>query len=168
MLQPSDALGISAEVAVALTGFTGVVAVFGIGAVHDWNESDRFRLRLLLTSSIMPLGLSLLGLLLMTTTLTEELIWPLCSGVALAVYMATGIRNLRMFRSIGVARMNTMPGSNILFLTSSLIGGALCLFQVYNMIVLRTFWPLFALIVASMLISLVQFVRLLSITPRPS
>jgi hypothetical protein len=63
-MQPSEALGIAAQVAVALAGFASVVVVFRRQGVHEWPDIDKFRLRLLLGNSILPLGLSMLGLLL--------------------------------------------------------------------------------------------------------
>jgi hypothetical protein len=65
-MEPGEALGIAAQIAVALAGFAGVVVVFRRGAVHEWSDIDKLRLRLLLATSILPLGLSMLGLLLLT------------------------------------------------------------------------------------------------------
>jgi len=65
-MEPGEALGIAAQIAVALAGFAGVVVVFRREAVHEWSEIDKLRLRLLLANSILPLALSMLGLLLLT------------------------------------------------------------------------------------------------------
>jgi len=167
MMEPSEALSVGAEVAVTLTGFTGVVAVFGSGAVHEWSEGDRLRLRLLLSASIVPLGLCLLGLLLLTTDLAPALTWQWCSAVSALLFLTIGINNLRTFRAIGIARMNATPGSNLVFLATSLLGLATCALQLLNVVVLQAFWPFFAQIVTSMLIALLQFSRLILVRPRP-
>jgi len=60
-MEPGEALGIAAQIAVALAGFAGVVVVFRREAVHEWSGIDKLRLRLLLANSILPLGLSMLG-----------------------------------------------------------------------------------------------------------
>src|SRR5205823_5989842 len=65
-MEPGEALGIAAQIAVALAGFAGVVVVFRRESVHEWSGVDKLRLRLLLANSILPLGLSMLGLLLLT------------------------------------------------------------------------------------------------------
>jgi hypothetical protein len=65
-MEPGEALGIAAQIAVALAGFAGVVVVFRREAIHEWSGIDKLRLRLLLANSILPLGLSMLGLLLLT------------------------------------------------------------------------------------------------------
>ena len=59
-MEPGEALGIAAQIAVALAGFAGVVVVFRRESVHEWSLLDKLRLRLLLANSILPLGLNLL------------------------------------------------------------------------------------------------------------
>src|SRR4029077_21131087 len=64
-MEPSEALSTAAQIAVALAGFAGVVVVFRRESVHDWSPIDKFRLRLLLINSILPLALCMIGLLLL-------------------------------------------------------------------------------------------------------
>jgi hypothetical protein len=49
-MEPNEALGIAAQVAVTLAGFAGIVVVFLPESVHQWSRVDRFRLRLLLSN----------------------------------------------------------------------------------------------------------------------
>ena len=65
-MEPGEALGIAAQIAVTLAGFAGVVVVFRREAVHEWSAVDKLRLRLLLANSILPLCLCMMGLLLLT------------------------------------------------------------------------------------------------------
>ncbi len=65
-MQPGEVLSTAAQVAVALAGFAGVVVVFRRESVHEWSTLDKFRLRLLLTNSILPLGLCMIALLLLS------------------------------------------------------------------------------------------------------
>jgi hypothetical protein len=62
-IEPDEAPGIATQIAVALAGFAGVVVVFRREAVREWSDIDKLRLRLLLGDSILPLALSMLGLL---------------------------------------------------------------------------------------------------------
>ena len=55
-MEPGEALGIAAQIAVTLAGFAGVVVVFRREAVHEWSEIDKLRLRFLLANSILPHG----------------------------------------------------------------------------------------------------------------
>ncbi|PYL95941.1 MAG: hypothetical protein DME28_00810, partial [Verrucomicrobia bacterium] len=68
-MQPSEALSASAQVAVALAGFAGVVVAFRNRSVHEWSKIDKFRLRILLTNSAIPFVLSILGMVLSSTSL---------------------------------------------------------------------------------------------------
>jgi drug/metabolite transporter (DMT)-like permease len=63
-MEPGEVLSTAAQVAVALAGFAGVVVVFRRESVHEWSTLDKFRLRLLLSNSILPLGLCMIALLL--------------------------------------------------------------------------------------------------------
>ena len=59
----------SAQIAVAIAGFAGVVAAFRNDSVHDWGPVEKFWLRLLLINSILPLALSMFGLFLLTVSI---------------------------------------------------------------------------------------------------
>jgi hypothetical protein len=71
-MEPGEALGIAAQVAVALAGFAGVVVVFGRISAHEWSPIDKFRLRQLLANSILPLALCMMGPLLLAVKPTLE------------------------------------------------------------------------------------------------
>jgi hypothetical protein len=49
-MDPSAALSASAQVAVTIAGFAGVVAVFRSDSVHDWGRVEQLWLRLLLAN----------------------------------------------------------------------------------------------------------------------
>jgi hypothetical protein len=78
-MPPSEVLAIVAQVAVTLAGFAAIVVVFRPGGLHEWSPLERFRLRLLLINSTMPLVLALLGLLLLTI---EPAVPGICVGIA--------------------------------------------------------------------------------------
>jgi hypothetical protein len=160
MINPPEALGLAAQIAVTLTGFTGVVAVFGANAVHEWDEADRFRLRLLLASSIVSLVLSLLALVLLAADLDLGAIWRIGSTLAFAVFILSAADNIQTFRRLGPARLNAVPGGNVVFLSTSVASVTVALLQLFNAISLGAFWPFFLDIVFWMLMALLQFARL--------
>jgi hypothetical protein len=92
-MEPGEALGIATQIAVALAGFAGVVVVRR-EAVHEWSDIDKLRLRLLLANSILPLGLSMLGLLLLTVEPMPPGIWKWCSGLTWSP-LCSSLRQLR-------------------------------------------------------------------------
>ena len=54
-MQPSEALTTTAQIAVALAGFAGVVVAFRSKSLHEWSLRDKFRLWLLLGNALIPL-----------------------------------------------------------------------------------------------------------------
>lgn len=164
-MEPSAALSASAQIAVAITGFAGIVAVFRSGSVHDWGPVEKFWLRLLLTNSIVPLAFSMVGLLLLTVAPVQTSIWRWCSVVSavfLFPYATMIIRNLVRFapgqlRSAGGTRVTSYGLFSLLI--------AVCLLQLFNAATLGAFWPFFVSIVAMLLGAMYQFVRLV-LTPQ--
>src|ERR1051326_8014207 len=90
-MEPGEALGIAAQIAVALAGFAGVVVVFRRESIHEWSPADRLRLRLLLTNSILPLVLCMIGVLLLTIRPLPTGIWRWCSGFAFVISLLFAI-----------------------------------------------------------------------------
>jgi len=74
-MEPGEALGIAAQIAVPLAGFADVVVVFRRESVHEWSPMDKLRLRLLLANSILPLGLCMMRLLLLTIKPMPPAMW---------------------------------------------------------------------------------------------
>src|SRR5205823_7123824 len=89
-MQPSEALSTSAQVAVTLAGFAGVVVAFRNRSVHEWSKIDKFRLQILLTNSATPFGLSIFAMVLSSTSLDRLTIWRLCSLFTFIMLVATG------------------------------------------------------------------------------
>lgn len=96
-MEPGEALGIAAQVAVALAGFAGVVVVFRREAVHEWSSIDKLRLRLLLANSILPLSLSMVGLVLLTVEPMPQGIWKWCSGLLLIATISFVTASMKSF-----------------------------------------------------------------------
>src|SRR5262249_58602644 len=92
VMQPSEALSASAQVAVTLAGFAGVVVAFRSGSVHEWSNVDKFRLRILLINSAIPFVLSMVAMLLSSTALDQNRLWQVCSilGFVLVVIIGFG------------------------------------------------------------------------------
>ena len=159
-MQPNEALSASAQVAVALAGFAGVVVAFRNRSVHEWSKIDKFRLRILLTNSAIPFVLSILGMVLSSTSLDLATIWRLCSifTFVMIVSMASGYR--ASYRRFSSGEFKTFGGRIVIFYTSSIIG--VTLLQLYNVITLQTFWPFFAAIATLLVLAMLQFIFLVT------
>jgi hypothetical protein len=165
-MQPSEALGLAAQVAVALAGFAGVVVVFRPSAVHQWSNIDRFRLRLLLSNSVLPLIYSMIGILLLTIQPMPEQIWRWCSAMVIICTIPGVIFNARLIRKMGP--VETKEINKVLFYPVSALGTAAILLQFYNAIVLNYFWAFFVVIVVHIITGILQFMQLVMLPTSPS
>ena len=164
-MQPGDALGVGAQVAVTLAGFTGIVVVFGRRALHEWSAGDRFRLGLLLTLSIVPLVMCLLGILLLSTGLPSTDAWRACSTIAAILVLGSNGLILRAFVRLDRGEFERVGGNRPLFFIFLSVGMLLVALQIYNAVFLGEFWAFFAAVVTTMLICAWQFVRLVLFLP---
>ncbi len=163
-MEPGEALGLAAQVAVTLAGFAGVIVVFRPASVHQWSSVDRFRLRLLLSNSIFPLAYSILGIFLLTIKPPPESIWRWCSGVAVACQVPFAIINFTAARRLTPAEFKGV--NKMLFFPLFAIGITAILLQLYNIAVLNWFWPFFAGIVVHLIAAMLQFMQLVLLPQR--
>ncbi len=165
-MQPTEALSTTALVSVTVAGFTGVVAVFGAGPLHEWPQLDRFRLKLLLSFSLLPLAISMISLLLLAAELPEPVVWRWSSGLAAALLLGAGIWNLVQFTRFPRAELESVGASKVVFYGGTVLGVGTCLLQIYNLATLAKFWPFLTATVVPVLGATVQFARL--VLQRPS
>ncbi len=160
-MEPGEALGTTARVAVALAGFAGVVVVFRTESVHQWSAIDRIRLRLLLGNSVVPLTLCLFGMLLLVLNPAPAGIWRWGSGFASAVLFPYGLILGRSARGISRSEFPSDLTTTLIFYPLFLLAWGFNCLQLYNLIFLGAFWPFFAVIVFQLFAALIQFVRLI-------
>jgi hypothetical protein len=164
-MEPGEALGIAAQIAVALAGFAGVVVVFRRESVHEWSAVDKLRLRLLLGNSILPLSLGMLAMLLLTIKPTPPGIWRWCSGIAFLVSLVFAITTTKYFRRLDVRQVQRERGTRFVFYMFGVFGIAANLLQLYNTALPGAFWPFFTLIVFQVITALFQFARMILLLP---
>jgi len=165
MIDASSILGSAAQVAITLVGFAGVVVVFATNAVHAWSPIDKFRLSLMLRGSSMAVVLALIGQLLLATELQPERTWRIASGFAAALAVPGLIGGIATFRRFSAAELAQSGASHAVFYTSTTMGFLTAVLQVANALWLATFWPFLFAVVGSILVALLQFVRLI-VQPR--
>jgi hypothetical protein len=164
-MEPGEALGIAAQIAVALAGFAGVVVVFRRESVHEWSPIDKVRLRLLLANSILPLGLCMMGLLLLTIKPMPPAVWRWCSAIEFVVFLVFVVTVSRRFRRLGVQKMQREGWSTFMLYLFGALGTATMLLQVYNLALPGAFWPFFAAIVYQLVTAMAQFARMILLLP---
>jgi hypothetical protein len=162
-MEPNEALGITAQVAVTLAGFAGVVNVFKPDSVQRWSRLDRTRLQLLLHNSLCPLAYALFGMFLLTIKPTPLWIWRECSLFGLLFQIPGG---LIAFRNARVLTPEEKEHTNWTLLYAIGGMGALTqLLQVWNIATLNLFWPFFLAIVMHLMAGMLQFTRMVLLMP---
>jgi hypothetical protein len=161
-MQPSEALSASAQVAVTLAGFAGVVVAFRTRSVHEWTKIDKFRLRILLTNSAIPFAASIIAMVLSSTTLDAARVWQLCSIITFVMIVSVARIVSSGYRRFSREEFAAAGGSRLAFFLSSVVGIAATLLQLYNAITLKTFWPFFTAIAALLLLAMLQFILLVA------
>jgi hypothetical protein len=164
-MEPGEALSTAAQIAVTLAGFAGVVVVFRRESVHDWTPIDKFRLRLLLANSILPLAVCLIGLLLLTIKPAPTGIWRWCSGVAVVIVLPFSIMTSRTFRRLDREQLQRALATGFTFYLFSFLGIGAMLLQFFNIAILDAFWPFFTGIVVHLLAAMFQFARIIVLPP---
>jgi hypothetical protein len=124
-MEPGEALGIAAQIAVALAGFAGVVVVFRRESVHEWSPIDKVRLRLLLANPILPLGLCMMGLLLLTIKPMPPAVWRWWSAIEFVVFLLFVVIMNRTFRRLGVRKVQREGGSRFMLYLFGAFGGGI-------------------------------------------
>ena len=162
-MEPNEALGIAAQVAVALAGFAGVVVIFRPQSLHQWSAVDRFRLRLLLHNSICPLAYALLGMFLLTIKPTPLWIWRECSLFGLLFQMPGAIVAFKSSRKLGSIEFTST--NKTLFYGLGLLGTASLVLQIINIIKWNLFWPFFLSIFMHLIAGMLQFTRMVLLLP---
>ena len=164
-MEASEGLSTAAQIAVAIAGFAGVVVVFRNESVHDWDPVDKFRLRLLLINSMLPLTFCMVGLLLLAIKPLPPATWRWCSGFAAVFLFPYAAMILKTLLGFAPGQLEAAGGGKATSYPLLAIGAGVSLLQLYNVTTLNAFWPFFAAIVSLLLGAMVQFVRLV-LTPR--
>lgn len=163
-MQPFEALSLCGEIAIAITGFSGVVLVFGGRGGESWGEIDRVRFRMLFTGTLTPLGLIALASVLDASELRPSSIWGTCSAVYAVAASATAFLNVRAASraesgdpDLQVPRFTTVWRGGAVALA---IAVAVLALQLANAASMQSFWPLLVAVWWGISLSLFAFVGL--------
>lgn len=167
-MDPNAALSTSAQIAVAIAGFAGVVVAVRDESVHSWGRIEQFWLRLLLVNSILPLAFSMVGLLIISIKPVQPATWRWCSGFAALLLVPYATMILRSLLRFAPGQLKAAGGGRFPSYALFTLLTAVCLLQLYNATTLAAFWPYFVAIVAMLLGAMYQFVRLILIPQQPS
>lgn len=149
-----------AEVAIAIAGFSGIVAALGGRTEGEWSEPDRVRLRLLLVVSFNTVIGSFLPLFLFAAGVVEKT-WRVTSAIWF-VYIAGTL--LYRIPQILRARGNASGEASWPFVLAMLVSTTTILFlQIVNALYWDTAWPFLLALLEGLVLGFVLFVRLLRV-----
>jgi hypothetical protein len=158
-MEAGEALSTAAQIAVTLAGFAGVVVVFRKESVHEWSAMNKFRLRLLLANSLLPLTFCMVGMILLSIKPAPVWIWRGASGFAAACMIPFAA--IMMRRGLARTPIKITGSSRLIFYPLSALGTFGTLLEIYNAIKLNVFWAFYAPIIFQILTATVQFVRII-------
>ena len=131
-MEPSAALSTSAQIAVAIAGFAGVVVAVRNESVHNLGRVEKFWLRLLLVNSILPLTFSMVGLLFLAIKPVPSATWRWCSGLAALFLLPYAIMILKNLLRFAPGQLKAAGGRRFTSYTLFAFLTAVCLLQLWN------------------------------------
>ena len=169
-MEGADALGLIAEVGIAIAGFAGVVAALRApgGRLTPY---EALRISSLLGLSGTAVLLALVPGALQFAGLMETRIWT-SSSLAMIVFLATmtfaQFRYYRIaFEGRPVGTEARAPGGRIVSTSFNVLRGAIVALQLANVIVMGQLWPFYFGLLAITAMSLFQFGNVLFTSPSP-
>ena len=156
MVEPEGVLTTAAEVAIAIAGFSGVVAALAPRSHGAWPAGATLFLAALLLSTAAIVCFSFLPLLVLSAGVVTHA-WLLCSLLHAAYLLATSLYRARQMRGQGIFFTSILsalgPG---LFVVALLV-------QLFNVFFVRSSWPYLVAIVVSLLGAFATFAALLQL-----
>jgi hypothetical protein len=119
----------------------------------------------LLANSILPLAVSMLGLLLLTIKPMPPGIWRWCSGTLLMTTVFFVTAATKAFRRLNLPDAKRDRVTRFVFFLFGVFGTATMLLQLCNIALLGAFWPFFAGIVYQLITAMAQFARMILLLP---
>lgn len=162
-MQGAGTLELLAELAVAVLGFSGVVAALGRRASGEWSRLDRMRFRGMVRIALFVLVLSLLPFPLDSAGLAASQVWGWSSGIGLLLFVlvsvslevhSTPLRSL--WSNAGVSKSALGYAFAVLFAAPILLG-----LNAAGVVLQRSATPYLVAVLLLFGVSLAFFLRLL-------
>ncbi len=165
-MEPTDALLTIAELALGLTGFTGVVAAFRTRS-GPWLPADAFRVFSLLSVSLGVLFLALIPLSLAYFPLSDEVSWRISSGLMTLFTVPGALVIISRIRRLDARSKQVLSRPTIAFIVfGSALNALAQLLNAAGVFPNTSFAIYFAGLVWLLFYSGLQFARLLLVRPQ--
>ena len=148
------ALGAAIEVAIAIAGFSGIVAAVGRRNPGSWTAADQIRLRILLTASAAAGLFAFLPFILFEAGLSDPVCWRVGSGAQAAWFISVSAYRLRQESLTGVSAGIATKGGLVVI-------GVVLVAQLANAVYAAQSWIYLLGVVFQLFIAFSAFVALL-------
>jgi hypothetical protein len=164
-MEGEGALLATAEVAITLAGFTGIVAVLGRRGHGEWEPQEQLRLSMMLVSSFSAVFFAMLPVALVGVRASEPAAWAVSSAILGSSVALAHPLVVHFIRRLPQAAVDAeFPRALGLFvLIVSILIALLQLLNVLGFHFEREFGPYFVGLLWLLALSAIQFVRLLAI-----
>jgi len=150
-----SAFGSVIEVAIAITGFSGIVAALGRRGAGTWTEADQLRLRILLAASGSATGYAFLPFVL-ADLVDPSVVWRIASSLLAVHNAAMTLHRIRQASSAGINQAvggrRWIPMIGTVLVVSMLLMNAV-IWASWSIYLLGNLWGIF--------IAFINFVELL-------
>jgi hypothetical protein len=156
-MEGADALGLIAEIGIAIAGFAGVIAALRApgGRIGAYAA---MRIGGLLGQSATLVLAALLPFVLHSAGLTSSTVWALSSSAMAIFILLIILVSLRIFRRVAPAEVeDRSPGVRLIGPTMIAFMLAIGLLQVANVMFIRQLWPMVTGLLGIMAVSLFMF-----------
>ena len=155
-MDPSGILTTSAEISIAIAGFSGIVLALGPGRTRGWSEASKFILSVPLLTTAATVVFSFVPLLIFSAKISESTAWAASSSLHVAYFVG-----VIAFRINQTHQMTPDDQPGRAFYAFAVIASCVVILQFVNAIWLQTAWPFFVAIVAMNLAGFIAFSVLL-------
>jgi hypothetical protein len=157
IVDPVELLTAIIEASIALIGFSGLVIVLGPRFSGDWELIDKDRLVLLLALGMIALACTLFSLVLLAAGFSHARVWALSSVAWVVLVLPFAVWSVR--RVIQTPDQPTRGWTYVGVSVFAVIANLAV--QVATAAYFAAFWPLFLALAVSLILGVMQFVRLL-------
>ncbi len=160
-MEVDGTLTVLAEIAIAIAGFSGIVAGVSRRAVSEWTVTDKLRLSMLLQISLSVAFFSLFPLVLASADIDSTYVWQISSASWLVSIVVSISFALRRFVAMSGGSPSLPSDANRLLVMVVLGGITLAIgAQVANTIRLCVPWPHLSALLWGLVSSALFFARL--------
>ena len=159
----ADVLSLLAELATAIAGFSGIVAVFGRRTAGRWRPAESARLVGLLYTSLVAALFSVLPLVLFSVPVSEPMCWRVLSPLLAASLLRPVVSVLRIISQTKTTPIDERESSLAMSWFLIVGNGSAITVLLVNAIAWSTAWPYLAGILWALVNAAVLFARLVII-----